>query len=88
MRFYNRWLGVEGKLLRLLPPQLRTKLLKGDSCPSYRCSLLITEHRDTHTLVVANLAERLEDYISNVVPLSGCLTGQLMALTAQSLMVW
>lgn len=49
MSFYNRWLGVEGKLLRLLPLQLGTKLLKGDSCPSYHCSLLIAEYSDTHT---------------------------------------
>lgn len=73
MGFYNRWLGVEGKLLRLPPPQLETRLLKGDSCPSYHCSLLIIEHSNTHTHtpphppVVANLAERLEVCISNIV---------------------
>lgn len=90
IRFYNRWLGVEGKLLKLPPPQLETRLLKGGSCPSYQCSLLTLYSILIPTLhfVGANLAERLEDYISSVVPLSGCLTGQLMDLIAQILMVW
>lgn len=37
--------------------------------------------------VVANLAERLEDDIHNVVTLSGCLTGQAIDLIAQILKI-
>lgn len=54
--FYNRWLGVERKLLRLPPPQLETRLLKGDSCPAYQCYLLVTEHSAPPVCQV-NLAE-------------------------------
>lgn len=56
--FYNRWLGVERKLLGLPPPQLETRLLKGDSCPAYQRSLLVTEY-SAPPVLVANLAERL-----------------------------
>lgn len=85
--FYNRWLGVEGKLLRLPPPQLETRLLKGDSCPSYHCSLLITEH-GAPPVLVANLAESLARFGSGVGPSSGCSSGQRMDLIAQIIMGW